>query len=87
MQSIREALIEFKASGKWIRSYADSYTQGDYYVASVADSMMLNPLGCVDLHGRRRRQCFSLGLFEKLGIEMQVIRVGTFKERRRTLHA
>lgn len=79
MQSIREALIEFKASGKWIRSYADSYTQGDYYVASVADSMMLNPLGCVDLHGLSSSTMFFTGLFEKLGIEMQVIRVGTFK--------
>lgn len=79
MQAIREALAEFKASGKWIRSYSDSYTQGDYYIASIADSMMLNPLGCVDLHGLSASTMFFTGLFEKLGIEMQVIRVGTFK--------
>ena len=79
LQAIREALTEFKKSGKWIQAYSDSYAQGDYYVASVADSLILNPIGCVDLHGLAASTTFFTGLFEKLGIEMQVIRVGSFK--------
>lgn len=78
-QSIVEALAEFKESGKWIIAYGDNYTQGDYLVASVADSVYLNPIGAVDIHGLGGTTMFFTGLMEKLGIEMQILRVGTYK--------
>lgn len=78
-QSIVEALNEFKKSGKWIVAYGDSYTQGDYMIASVADSIYLNPLGAVDIHGLGGTTMFFTGLMEKLGVEMQILRVGTYK--------
>jgi len=78
-QAIAEAIVGFKASGKWVVSYADSYTQGDYYIASAADSLWVNPQGMVDVHGLGATVMFYTGLLEKLGVEMQVLRVGTFK--------
>jgi len=78
-QSIVEALRAFQQSGKWVISYADNYSQGDYYVASVADSMFINPQGSVDIHGLASTTIFLTGLLDKLGIDMQVLKVGTFK--------
>lgn len=78
-QSIVEALHAFQQSGKWIISYADTYSQGDYYVASVADSLFINPQGIIDIHGLSATTIFYTGLLEKLGVEMQVLKVGTFK--------
>lgn len=77
---IREALQDFKESGKFVVAYGNSaITQGDYYLASVADSILLNPIGAVDIHGLSTSIPFFKTLLDKVGIEMQVIRVGTFK--------
>ncbi len=78
-EAIFNALMEFKKSGKWIVSYSDYYAQGDYYVASAADSMYLNPVGFVDVHGTEATTIFYKGLLDKLGVEMQIIKVGTYK--------
>ncbi|MDE6488573.1 MAG: signal peptide peptidase SppA, partial [Paramuribaculum sp.] len=78
-QAIIKALSEFRKSGKWVYSYADSYTQTDYYVASVADSVFINPIGMLDIHGLSATTMFYKGLMEKLGIEAQVVKVGTYK--------
>lgn len=79
-EEIRRLLTEFKEkSGKWIYAYADNYTQNDYIIASIADSVIINPIGAVDVHGLGGLQIFYPGLFEKLGIEYQIFRVGTYK--------
>lgn len=79
-EEIRDMLVEFKEkSGKWIYSYADSYTQNDYFMASVSDSIVLNPLGSIDIHGLGGIQMFFPGLLDKMGIEMKIFRVGTYK--------
>jgi len=76
---IRQALQRFRESGKWVIAYADSYTQGDYYVSSVADSLYVNPVGCVDIHGLAITTFLYKGLLDKLGVEMQIVKVGTYK--------
>ena len=76
---ILRALEDFKSSGKWIAAYADSYTQGDYYIASCADHLIVNPVGAVDLHGIGSMVPFFKGLLDKVGVEMQIIKVGTYK--------
>lgn len=78
-KAIREALEDFRQSGKWVYAYGDSYTQGDYYVASVADRIFLNPIGAVEIKGLASQVPFFKGLLDKLGVEMQVIKVGTYK--------
>lgn len=78
-QSMIEALRAFQQSGKWVISYADNYSQGDYYVASVADSLFINPQGSIDIHGLAATTIFYTGLLDKLGVKMQVLKVGTFK--------
>ena len=79
-EEIRRLLVEFKQnSGKWIYAYADNYTQNDYIIASVADSVIINPIGSVDIHGLGGLQMFYPKLFEKFGIEYQIFRVGTYK--------
>lgn len=79
LKEIRDQLIDFKESGKFIVSYADMYTQGCYYLASTGDKVMLNPRGNLDLHGLAAMPMFYKGLLEKVGIEMQIFKVGTFK--------
>ena len=80
MHTLRAALKDFKSSGKFVYAYAhQGYAQGDYYIASVADSMFLNPVGSVDIHGLSSNVPYPKKLLDKLGIEMQVVRVGTFK--------
>lgn len=79
MAYIRESLMKFKESGKWIVAYSDAYTQSNYYLATVADSLWLNPQGVVDVHGLGGTMPFFKGLLDKLGVEMQVIKVGTYK--------
>lgn len=76
---VRNALKDFKKSGKWIVSYADNYSQGSYYLASVADKMYMNPNGAVDLHGVGSQVMFMRDLYAKFGIHFQVIKVGTYK--------
>lgn len=78
-QELIETLNQFKESGKWIYAYADNYYQGDYLVASVADKIILNPVGNVDIHGVGSQTPFFKGLLDKLGIKIQVIKVGTYK--------
>ena len=78
-EAMREAIEDFKGSGKWVVAYADNYTQGDYYVASAAGEMYLNPVGGIDLHGLITGIPFFKGLLDKVGVEMQVVKVGTFK--------
>ena len=77
--AIREALIDFKKSGKWIVAYADSYEQSSYYICSVADKMFLNPQGMVDWHGLGATPYFVKDLLAKLGIKVQLCKVGKYK--------
>jgi len=79
MKPIREALMDFKKSGKFIIAYGDIFTQPIYYLSSVADTIFMNPSGALDLHGLAASLQFSKGVFQKWGIEMQVFKVGTFK--------
>ncbi len=79
MQSIRNALIDFKTSKKFIVAYGDYYTQGSYYISSVADKVILNPQGGIDLHGISVSPTYYKGLMDKLGVNMQVFRVGAYK--------
>ena len=80
LQTVRRALKEFKKSGKWIAAYGyEGINQADYYLASVADSIYINPVGAVDLHGLASVTPYMKNLFDKMGVEMQVVRVGSFK--------
>ena len=74
LQEIRNKLIEFKESGKFIVTYGESYSQTAYYMASVADKIFLNPEGALDLHGMASQIMFYKHLFEKLDVEMQIVR-------------
>ncbi|MCM1065983.1 MAG: signal peptide peptidase SppA [Muribaculaceae bacterium] len=78
-EELLEAIAYFKESGKWVAAYADVYSQGDYMIASTADSLYLNPMGAVDIHGVGGKTPFFKGLLDKLGVKMQIIKVGTFK--------
>ena len=78
-QQMRDALADFKKSGKWSRAYADNYTQTAYYVASVADSVFLNKTGMVELKGIGGKREFMTGLYEKIGVRYQAVRVGKYK--------
>lgn len=79
LEAIRRELKDFKESGKFIVSYGDAYSQGDYYLCSVADSVFLNPQGTVALVGLASRGMFFTGLAEKLGVEHYIFKVGTYK--------
>ena len=80
LETMRRALKSFKKSGKWIVAYGyEGINQSDYYLASVADSIYLNPVGAVDLHGMAAVTPYMKKLLDKVGVEMQVVRVGTFK--------
>lgn len=78
-QELRQALLQFKKSGKFIVSYADQYNQGSYYLASVADKVLLNPEGMLDWHGMGSQPMFYKDVLEKLGVKVQVFKVGTYK--------
>lgn len=79
LAAIRRELEEFRKAGKWIVAYGDSYTQGAYYLASVADKVYLNPQGQVDWHGLGSEPVFVKDLLAKLNVRMQVAKVGTYK--------
>lgn len=79
LQEIRNALVDFKKSGKFITSYSDTYSQGSYYVCSVADSLVINPKGMIAWHGLASQTMYYKDLFEKIGVSMQVVKVGTYK--------
>lgn len=79
LQALRNTLLDFKKSGKWIVAYGDIYTQGTYYVASVADKIFLNPSGQIDWHGIAAQPMFYKDLLAKFGVKMQLAKVGTYK--------
>jgi protease-4 len=78
-QQIRDALEDFKQSGKWIIAYADQYMQASYYVASVADSLFINKTGMIDFKGMGSKGYYMTGLYEKVGVKYQCTRVGKYK--------
>lgn len=79
MQELRSALADFRKSGKWIVAYGDTYSQGAYYVASVASKLYLNPKGMIDWHGLASQPMFYKDLLAKFGVRYQVVKVGTYK--------
>ena len=78
-KALRDALLDFKESGKFIIAYADSYTQMTYYIASVADKIYLNTVGSVAWDGMSAQKNYYTRLLDKIGVEMQILKVGTFK--------
>lgn len=79
LQAIHRALADFKQSGKFLVAYADAYTQGGYYVASVADKVIVNPVGSLSWHGLASETMFLKDFLAKIGVKMQIFRVGTYK--------
>ena len=79
LQELRQALKQYKESGKWIYAYGDIYSEPAYYLTSVADQVVLNPKGIVDWHGLASVPMFYTDVMKKLGVKMQVFKVGTFK--------
>jgi len=79
LEEIREAMLDFKQSGKFIYCYGEYMTQGGYYLGSVADEMFLHPQGFVDFKGLNARVMFLKGMLDKLDINMQIVRHGRFK--------
>lgn len=87
LQTLRKALLDFKKSGKWIIAYGDVYTQGTYYLASVADKVYLNPSGQVDWRGVSANTTYLKDLLAKFGVKMQVVKVGAYKSATETYTA
>ncbi len=79
LQELRDELEDFRKSGKFIVAYADNYTQGAYYVCSVADSLVVNPSGMIELSGLSSTTMYYTSLLKKVGVDMQVFKVGTYK--------
>lgn len=79
LYELRNALTDFKTSGKWIVAYADQYTQAGYYLASVADNLYLNPQGMIELKGLATSSLFYRNALKKIGVEMTILKVGTYK--------
>lgn len=79
IDAIRRAITDFKESGKFVVAYGDQYTQGSYYLASVADKVYINPQGALLLTGMSSQTMFYKGLLNKLGVEMLIFKVGTYK--------
>ena len=78
-KALRDALLDYKESGKWLIAYASSYGELNYYVATVADRIYLNPTGSVDWNGLAATKMYYTRLLEKIGVDMQIVKVGTFK--------
>ena len=78
-EEIRNALIRFKETGKFVVAYGGTYTENDYYICSVADKVILNPQGLVDWHGVASQTIYYKDLLAQLGVEMEVFKVGTYK--------
>lgn len=79
LQELRDQLVNFKKSGKWIVAYSDNYTQGCYYLATAADKVYINPEGSINWHGIGSQPMFVKDLLAKFGVKMQVIKVGKYK--------
>jgi len=78
-KEIRDALLRFKESGKFVVAYADTYSQKGYYIASAADKVYLNPMGMLDIHGLASNTMYLKNTLEKIGIEMTVVKHGKYK--------
>ena len=78
-KAIRDALVDFRKSGKWVLASAKSYGQTNYYVASAADRIVLDPTGEVNWNGLSAQKMYFTRALEKIGVEMQILKVGTFK--------
>lgn len=78
-EMVRDAIKRFSDSGKWVMAYGDTYTQTEYYVASAADEIFLNQIGMVDIHGLSATTVYFKDFLDKLGVEAQVVKVGTYK--------
>ncbi|MBT9393604.1 signal peptide peptidase SppA [Hymenobacter sp. NST-14] len=79
LEEVRQELVEFKKSGKFIVSYADAQSEKSYYLASVADKLYLNPQGTLEFNGLSSEPMYYKNLFDKLGVQVQIFRVGSFK--------
>ena len=79
IEEIRNALVRFKQTGKFIVAYGDTYSESDYYICSVADKIILNPKGIVDWHGLASQTIYFKDLLDLAGVEMEVFKVGTYK--------
>ena len=79
LQEVRDAILDFKESGKFVYAYGEYLSESDYYVASAADSVFVNPTGAIEFNGLSANVTFYKGLFDKLEIEPEVFRVGAFK--------
>lgn len=79
MAAVRNALTDFRQSGKWIVAYGDTYTQGTYYICSAADKVLVNPQGMIDWHGLASQTVYVRDLLAKAGIRMQLSKVGRYK--------
>lgn len=79
LEEIRTALEDFKASGKFIVAYSEAFSEADYFLASVADEIYLNPMGMLEFNGLSTEVVFLKGTLDKLGIEPQIFKVGDFK--------
>ena len=79
LEAIRTALVDFKESGKFVVAYSDIYTQGLYYLSSVADKVLLNPQGAIEWSGLTSSPLFFKDLLSKVGVEVQIFKVGTYK--------
>ena len=79
MQAIITAINQFKESGKWVFAYSDNYTQGNYALACAADSIFINPIGMVDVHGLSTTVVYFKDMLDKLGVDVQVVKAGTYK--------
>ena len=78
-KTIRDALLDFKSSGKWVIASAKSFGETNYYVASAADRICMDPTGSVDWHGLGAQKMYYTRAMEKIGVKMNILKVGTFK--------
>lgn len=79
LQSLRDLLLDFKKTGKFVAAYADTYQQGAYYVASAADKVWINPKGMLSWHGLSTQPQFIRDFLDKVGVKIQVVKVGQYK--------
>lgn len=79
LQSLRDLLLDFKKTGKFVVAYADTYQQGAYYVASAADKVWINPKGMLSWHGLSTQPQFIRDFLDKVGVKIQVVKVGQYK--------
>lgn len=78
-KAITRAVADFKTSGKWVMAYGDTYTQSNYMISTAADSVLVNPIGMVDIHGLDLTTMYFKDFLAKIGVEVQVVKVGTYK--------